>query len=65
MKKKKFGEYIFFYFSLFFQLLGIRKKIIIMKKKILGIIVFGLLPNYIEFFFFIAIQFLYCREKEN
>ena len=35
-------------------------------KKNLGIIVFGLLPNYIvKKKKFIAIQFLYCREKEN
>ena len=35
-----------------------------MKKKInfWAKTFFGLLPKYIEFFFFIAIQFLYCRE---
>ena len=60
-EKKILGAYIFFIFPAAEN----KKKIIIMKKKFLGIIVFGLLPNYIvKKKKFIAIQFLYCRERE-
>ena len=34
-----------------------------MKKKILGIIVFGLLPNYIEFFFLLQYSFCIAERK--
>ena len=64
--KKKYLVNIYFLFFFIFPAAGNKKNNNNNEKKIiLGIIVFGLLPNYIEIFFFIAIQFLYCREKEN
>ena len=62
-EKKILGVYIFF---IFFPVAGNKKKIKIMKKKkIPGIVVFGLLPkNIVKFFFFcVAIQFCIAEKK--
>ena len=64
--KTKYLVNIFFLFSFIFPAAGNKKKIIIMKIKNSGHNRFWATAQlYRNFFFFIAIQFLYCREKEN